>query len=886
MDDHVLLGGQGDAAARCGGQGAPGEAHRAANLDLAIFRHHIAVFVHEHPVGVDQEAVLVDEVTVLVHVLPRFGIGLKHQGLDIDTGAGVAGAAGYRQHLFGPHEAVDHDQSGGAYIHRRAFVRRFHQPEDLRVPGLDGELPGGGGGERTAAGGVHPQDAVAVHEELAAHGHRHRPAAHQGAAPGDVGAVIVNTCAAHGHVVRHVDGKDRRVGLPDHLPALDFGAGVYRAHQVQVPGGDGDLAVFLPADQLDGGTDLHQAAGRKLEEGRRPHQDAHLVALAIGQRVVAGGDTHPAEGERANGGDHQALAGGVHQQGGVVHLNRGVGTDEQGAGHLDVAVDGGGAVDVDLHLEIVRSRGEHAAAYHSGHLNVVADEADEGAGLHPAAFFLDDHVAGGGTNLKQVQPHVAGPHLAVDGHVVVSGDEDPPAAAHRGDHAGAGDADAYLAAYRLGTGAQDDVPLGLQATLNGQGVVRVDGHAGPGAVGDHVALDDAVDSGVECDGAVHRLQAPRVVEIDVHPVTGDAAVEVDGRVPQHHAGDVELTVGSVGGPDVDHRAGPGGVDGVVHAGHRVTGGQVVRQPQEVGVDGILFQLEGIRAREEHARVAKRQVNVAFTLLVRVGGSHGVIDIVRLRHRVLSAGQGFADIGHQGIDNGVISRAGRTHGHRRFDLEVDTVDPHMQGDVPRQPPVGGDDESVGLDLVLVGRRQDGEGAGSVEVDAAVIPPGGEHHRAVEQNPHPGVVGAPVRRIRLHGIDPADEIDGLSRPDVLADPDLVVSLDPDGGVAVEGGDGPPQVLPVGIKALGHVAARHQQAPDIGVLPGLDDDGPVGVVGDDLAGPVNLDPDSLGIGAAAHGDGFAGPQAAASLDGLAAGVDGESANIGLALGGNDQL
>ena len=247
-------------------------------------------------------------------------------------------------------------------------------------------------------------------------------------------------------------------------------------------------------------------------------------------------------------------------------------------------------------------------------------------------------------------------------------------------------------------------------------------------------------------------------------------------------------------------------------------------------------------------------------------------IVRGSHRVGRRLQDCLDVGHQVGDTIVFRRRRRRDRHCTHDLEIDLVEPDMEGHVIGQPAVGRGDEPVGRHLVGMGRGQDVHVPRGVEVDAAPGPPGGKMHRPLEHHP-----------LAVLRVEPAHQVDGLARGDVLAQHDLVVGPDGDGGIPVEVLNLAAKILTGGIVIVVHLAAGHQESQHRGVLGRIQGDAPVGPVHHQLRGPGNHHPAAVRVGPADHLDGVEGREIPARFLLLAGAVGRHAADQGLA-GGRD--
>ena len=125
-------------------------------------------------------------------------VDLKHQRPDQHPGAGTVAAAGQGQKILGLDIPVDDNQARAGNGHVGAVIQGLDQPVES-----SSTAPGQADQAGFASGHIAAAGSVGLDKALGGLGHRraeirvHHPGSLDGAAPGNVVPVFVNTSAAH-----------------------------------------------------------------------------------------------------------------------------------------------------------------------------------------------------------------------------------------------------------------------------------------------------------------------------------------------------------------------------------------------------------------------------------------------------------------------------------------------------------------------------------------------------------------------------------------------------------------------------------------------------------------------------------------------------------------
>lgn len=182
-------------------------------------------------------------------------------------------------------------------------------------------------------------------------------------------------------------------------------------------------------------------------------------------------------------------------------------------------------------------------------------------------------------------------------------------------------------------------------------------------------------------------------------------------------------------------------------------------------------------------------------------------------------QGRFEIGHQIFDLGIGGCSALQKAYRTANFEIHQIEEHVQGNVARQFAVARGDPSLSFDFIRVLRRENIERSRSVQVNGAVRAGGNQTDRTVENNAASRIIRRAVRRIRLHGILSADEINLFAGADRLADANLMVGLNAHRRVVARINDLAAELRAGWIKLVLNFSARNEQALDVGILDGVD-------------------------------------------------------------------
>ena len=210
-----------------------------------------------------------------------------------------------------------------------------------------------------------------------------------------------------------------------------------------------------------------------------------------------------------------------------------------------------------------------SAADDTGDFHIIAGEGQRRAGFNPAGGFLNDHTAVGGLQQDAGQSRAAGAQLAVDRQIVDTGECDGPAGQGL-DRAGPVGPQAVCARQNTAAGRDRDVVVSPEVAAEFECFRGSDGDVGSTAAGDDVAVHDTGGAGAEINGSTAGFQQTSNGQVEADAVGVLAAVQVDGFVCQHFAGNGQLAVGARGSSDGDHRVALRGIQGVGQTGLEVT----------------------------------------------------------------------------------------------------------------------------------------------------------------------------------------------------------------------------------------------------------------------------------------------------------------------------
>ena len=438
---------------------------------------------------------------------------------------------------------------------------------------------------------------------------------------------------------------------------------------------------------------------------------------------------------------------------------------------------------------------------------------------------------------------------------------------------------------RAGAAGEHHLIIGLDESGNGQGAAGGQAHVAAGAPGDHVALQHAIYARIEDDGTIHGFQYARGIQVDVFAVHRGAAVQVDGGIGPHLAGDVELAVGTTGLTDGNDGTSCGRIHRVSATGNLI--GSAIGAEDEAQVAAIAGT-----GRQHREGIGADETDVAVLELggqIRIDGiGEGIAGIQGMLGRHIAPGdvpalglEGPVDvlqqIGNAGVGGGVAG----VDGDRSLNGEAHQVQFQVQGHVPGELAIRRDRPGTGNQGIHVARRQDIHPARGIEIDLAVGPGGGDRGGAIQHQ-----AAAFIRRANGFGpaVQAADEVHPLAGHDVGADDELPVRLHADGGIHIVVHDIAANVLAIGPHHFAP-AARYEQAQHVHIAHAVEADIAGGAYAavpvprsfhHQFGGPVHHETLAVRVRATIYGDGTAGIQVAAGWDDLTGLVKGMPADI----------
>ena len=417
----------------------------------------------------------------------------------------------------------------------------------------------------------------------------------------------------------------------------------------------------------------------------------------------------------------------------------------------------------------------------------------------------------------------------------------------------------------------DRGPLVIDQEIDGHVHNQLSGVVRQGDIGDQLGI------GVVDRGADHRCQAEQV---DVLRAVGQDREVIPHAVKDQVAAvyihvEIAVTLVKVGAaaeyhPDVLIQSvviapahGRYG-DKLVDLGHdrfdRLCRGRHIAHPQDAHVARGLVDLEGVGAADDQMTILGPYVEIG-----QVGRAvkRGIDLFDEVRDTGLpqrGAGPDRKGDASPGIAVAVVEHegdlfvSGRRGVRVRRGVGIDAL-PHVHDHVDRDPPLGHElalgrdaaqlalDPQVGLDLVEMGRGHDLDFLGAVKDDPAVLGPGLDLGRAVDQDACAGEV-EDIALQALARIVAAGDLDQAARFQHRAYPDLVLGIEDDLGM----GRVDPEVVifradegaAPGVPDVLDLAAGNDVPLDLAVVLGIDLDRTVILVGRDLARGLDSDTD----------------------------------------------
>ena len=222
--------------------------------------------------------------------------------------------------------------------------------------------------------------------------------------------------------------------------------------------------------------------------------------------------------------------------------------------------------------------------------------------------------------------------------------------------------------------------------------------------------------------------------------------------------------------------------------------------------------------------------------------------------------------------------------------ITLVKGNIQGGIAGNMAVGKLAETGGQQFLVPGGSQDGEVAGSAQVDLAVLLPGGKMGGTAEHDPLPcpGIYrqsGSGINRC-IYGkyrIFSAAQVNQFTGVEIAPQTYLTPGLDGDGGCAAESFNRTAQTFAEAVAGIRNIAPRHQHAVDFGILYRGYIDTAIGIADYHFGGTGHSDATVISAAAAGQSDFFTGPDNGADFNHRAVNGTGHSAQPELSVSRN---